>query len=86
MSNNNKVIIEVAISREAHEFLRLIVARDKKGLNGELDGISTIESVAAEMIEDVWADHQEVRSWRQPIVEESPEQYATDNTCNLKAA
>ena len=67
------------ISREAHEFLRLIVARDKKGLNGELGEISTIESVVAEMIEDIWADHQEVRSWRQPIFEGLPSKYATDN-------
>jgi hypothetical protein len=87
MSNNNKkVIIEVEISREALEFLKIINARDKKGLNGELNGVSTIESVAAEMIEDAWADYQESRRWRQPIVEESPEQFATDTTCNLKAA
>ena len=37
MSNNNgKIVIEVEISREAFEFLRLIVSRDNKGLNGEL--------------------------------------------------
>jgi hypothetical protein len=87
MSNKNgKIIIEVEISREALEFLKLIVARDNKGLNGELNGVSTIESVGAEMIEDTWADFQEVRRWRQPIVEESPEQFTTDTTCNLKAA
>jgi hypothetical protein len=85
-TNNKKTIIEVEISREAHEFLKLIVARDNKGLNGELNGISTIESVATEMIEDAWVDYQESRRWRQPIVEGSLEQFESDTICNLKAA
>ena len=38
------------------------------------------------MIEDVWSDNQEVRSLRQPIFEGSPQQFASDTLCNLKAA